>query len=371
MQYPVSNIPTITPDDEFTEVKECDYKGEHYSVRNNGAILRHAREGKPSRKDDNVWTFGKKDEKSGYMIFCGARVHIVVATAFYGEHDSTKLVVDHIDTNRCNNRPDNLRWLTRLENALNNPATLKKITYLCGGDIQKFLDDPSCLRDTTGTNQDVMWMRTVSAEEAHNAFEKIMSWAAKSDDGIPTSGGMMGEWIYQPKREKTQYDPWGNPLNAERPSMPKIEIPEVQYVVFKSVTGEEYKYVISDSLTPSALQGNWRTPTEFLCCPQIVSETPLEDYFANLRVGKTYLKTQWGESIIEDFAISEDKKHLWVLAKQEGEMKPWAITEIVIYENHFLHLSRHTFFSEVGGHKYFTLEQGKEWTGEDCIDDYC
>ena len=60
----MSDIPSITPDDDFKETKECDYKGEHYSVRDNGAIMRHAREGKPIRKDDNVWTFGKKDEKT-------------------------------------------------------------------------------------------------------------------------------------------------------------------------------------------------------------------------------------------------------------------------------------------------------------------
>ena len=39
----MSDIPTITPDDDYSEVKECDYKDEHYSVRNNGAIMRHAR----------------------------------------------------------------------------------------------------------------------------------------------------------------------------------------------------------------------------------------------------------------------------------------------------------------------------------------
>jgi len=358
--------------DIFDEIRECDYKGEHYSVRDNGAIMRHAREGKPVRKDDNNWSFGTKDEKTGYMIFCGARVHIVVATAFHGEHNSKVYIVDHKDTNRCNNRVENLHWLTRLENALSNPATLKKITYLCGGDIQKFLDDPSCLRDITGTNQDVMWMRTVSAEEARNAFEKIMSWAVRSEEETSSKGGKLGEWLYQPKQERTQYDPLGNPLNnVERQSMQKSEIQEDPYVVFKSVTGKEYKYIISDSITPNALQGNWRTPTEFLCCPQLVSDTPLEDYFSNLSIGKTYLKTDWGESIVEDFAISEDKKHLWVLAKKEDEIKPWAITEIVMYDNHFLHLSRHTFFTEIGGHKYFTLEQGKEWDGEDCIDDYC
>ncbi|WP_294143305.1 HNH endonuclease signature motif containing protein [uncultured Sanguibacteroides sp.] len=32
-------------------------------------------------------------------------------------------VVDHIDTNRQNNRIENLRWLTKLENVLLNPIS--------------------------------------------------------------------------------------------------------------------------------------------------------------------------------------------------------------------------------------------------------
>lgn len=152
--------------DIYTEVKDCTYKDEHYSVRDNGAVFRHAKDGHKPRKLDEQWLFGTKNEKTGYMTIGGHRVHIIVATAFHGSHDSKRDIVDHIDTNRCNNRPENLRWLTRLENALNNPATRKKIEYLCGGDIQKFIDNPSCLRDLTGTNQDVMWMRTVTQEEA-------------------------------------------------------------------------------------------------------------------------------------------------------------------------------------------------------------
>lgn len=61
------------------------------------------------RKLDNVWNFGEKNEKTGYTTAGTARVHIIVATAFHGENDSKKLVVDHIDTNRCNNRAENLR----------------------------------------------------------------------------------------------------------------------------------------------------------------------------------------------------------------------------------------------------------------------
>lgn len=39
---------------DFKETKTCTYKGECYSVRDNGAVLRHAREGKRKRKYDDV-----------------------------------------------------------------------------------------------------------------------------------------------------------------------------------------------------------------------------------------------------------------------------------------------------------------------------
>ena len=37
---------------DFNEVRECDFKGEHYSVRDNGAVYRHARFNKRKRKYD-------------------------------------------------------------------------------------------------------------------------------------------------------------------------------------------------------------------------------------------------------------------------------------------------------------------------------
>lgn len=157
----------------YTEERTCIYKNEDYSVRDNGAVFRHAKDKSKPRKYDEFWTFGNKN-KQGYMCIGEHRVHIIVATAFYGENDSKIYVVDHIDTNRCNNRVENLCWLTRFENALNNPVPLKKITYLCGGDIQKFLNNPSYLRDIAGNNQGVSWMRTVSSDEAHAAYKKIM-----------------------------------------------------------------------------------------------------------------------------------------------------------------------------------------------------
>lgn len=68
--------------DIYTEVKDCTYKDEHYSVRDNGAVFRHAKNGHKPRKLDEQWLFGTKNEKTGYMTIGGHRVHIIVATAF-------------------------------------------------------------------------------------------------------------------------------------------------------------------------------------------------------------------------------------------------------------------------------------------------
>ena len=43
----------------FEKERECFYKDEHYSVRDNGAVLRHARASKRQRKYDDLWTFWK------------------------------------------------------------------------------------------------------------------------------------------------------------------------------------------------------------------------------------------------------------------------------------------------------------------------
>ncbi|MDH3609614.1 MAG: hypothetical protein OEQ24_10290 [Gammaproteobacteria bacterium] len=52
----------------FTEEKECDFKGEHYSVRNNGAVFRHQRIGKRLRPNDCKWTFGKENSSNPYLM---------------------------------------------------------------------------------------------------------------------------------------------------------------------------------------------------------------------------------------------------------------------------------------------------------------
>ena len=53
--------------DTYTLDLECNYKGERYSVRDNGAVLKHPRIDKKPRPTDNHWTFGKPNKRTGYM----------------------------------------------------------------------------------------------------------------------------------------------------------------------------------------------------------------------------------------------------------------------------------------------------------------
>lgn len=329
------NIDSIL--NEFTETRDCFYKGEHYSVRDNGAVFRRTKNPQKNRKYDERWSFGTKKNKTGYMFIGDHRVHIIVATAFLGSHDSKKDVVDHIDTNRCNNRVENLRWMTRLENALNNPVTRKRIEFLCGGDIQKFIDDPSCIRDPSGTNKDLMWMRTVTKEEAQASYQRVMEWSQKPSS--TSSNGSMGEWIYAPIKQP-------NFIDAAKENDP-----------------------LRESLTSNALQRNWSTPTEFPLCPSEWNDDPLLSYMNNLRIGAVITKNQHAIHTVDEFTLYKENKLLVRTHTGEGQ-KRFSLLTISFEEDKFVHEGS-TYFEERGSVKAFTLAQGMEWIGGDGIDDYC
>lgn len=333
--------------DDYTVEKQCKYKNEHYSVRDNGALLRLPPDGKSCRKLDNQWTFGRKDEKTGYMYIGSHRVHIIVATAFAGEHDSTKFIVDHIDTNRCNNRPENLRWLTRLENALLNPATLKKIIYLCGS-VEAFIKDPTCLRIAAGENQDIAWMRTVSKEEAQSSYKRICDWSNNysktphiSHNANQGNDNKSKDWVFTPSPH--QYV-------ADTPEVffTKAEFPE------------------------SAIQKNWKTPTRFPCCPTEDSHISLYDYQHNAHPGSLFSENAYCRHRVVESAIVDNGTALAIRTQDENEhaLKRHSVTVVILSGGQFIHECS-TFFSEIGAQKEMIVRQGMEWNGPDCIDDYC
>ena len=325
---------------DYKEIKECIYKNEHYSVRDNGAIMRHKREGKKVRQLDEIWTFGKLGDKH-YLYLAGVAVHRIVATAFYGHHDAG-FVVDHIDTNRCNNRAENLRWFTRLENALNNPITRKKIILKCGS-IENFLANPSLLSEND-ISQDLSWMRIVTNVEAQVSKERLLAWA--ESDNIPV-GNSIGEWIFNEKEQQILIN---------------IQQDDQQLVQAKSPL--------------TAWQKKWKVPANFVCCPSNISDKPIEDYFNRLIIGEVYNYTLYYgydtptiQTIVDKAYIDNDNTII-VISHSTNNVKPFALSKIYFLDGKFIHESIGTFFEENGVRKQFTLIQGLEWMGGDSIDNY-
>ena len=348
----------------FGQEMVCEYKGRRYYVRDNGAVYRQCKEDGVRRKWDEEWTFGKFDSNTGYMLIGQERVHRIVCTAYHGEPVGDRNVVDHIDTNRCNNRPENLRWVTKLENTLLNPITRAKVELICGS-VEAFLENPSLLYGHESENPNFTWMRFVTKEEGLRSLKRWKEWAAKPKEERKPKGEGVGEWIYDedkpaPKPSNRPY--YAGPYNSWEEHKAAVEEMNKRQ--------QELDYGLKDSLTQGAKQLDWKTPTEFPQIPTEITATPLQDYLARLPKGAIYTRNRWGESPVYDAALSEDGSHLAVVTEISG-VTHYALSEVTFENGFFIHKSIRTFFTEEGAQKYFTESLGREWTGGDVFEDYC
>ncbi|MBZ9730895.1 HNH endonuclease [Salegentibacter sp. JZCK2] len=312
--------------------RSCEYRGEIYFVRNNGAVYRSRKTNNRKRPLDEKWTFGKLDNKKGYLNISSETVHRIVATAFHGPQQSEKHIVDHIDTNKQNNRPENLRWITRLDNILLNPITLSRIIYKYGS-IDNFLSDPS--KPLNGSlDQNFSWMRTITKEESENAKNNLLNWAK---EGTISTGGILGEWIYSNLNQKKDDDSEQN--------------------------------LLIQSITSNAFQKNWKIQSEFPNCPISTNENSLNIYKERLIKGSVFSSNKYGESFVESVGINETTDELLILTSINNQKK-FALAKVYIDGYNFIHESNGTFFTLAGGQKQFNIALGKEWYGEDSIDDY-
>jgi len=377
--------------DDYKEVKDCTYKDVHYSARDNGAIMRHLRKGMRKRKLDEVWSFGTPNAVTGYMDFCGERVHRIVATAFLGEAPSSQHVVDHIDTNRHNNRPDNLRWLTKLENILCNEITRKKVELICGS-VEAFLNDPTLLFGYETEDKNFSWMKNVTPEEAKNCLDNWKHWAktAAPNPNYKKEEHHVGDWIFDKpinvnyNRQKNTAPLFVDNVEAENKKIDAttsentesntIDTEEWLTKMFGKKGGikEEPEYDgLYDSLTPSAKQRYWRTPTEFPCCPAEVTDKSLEVYKDNLKEGELFSSNSYDKYYVIDKAIIPDKNDLIVLCtNNEGEQVfgAYALCSVKIEKGKLVHMSIRRYGSKDVATHFFNLIIGKEeWTEDDLI----
>ncbi|MFO8794461.1 HNH endonuclease signature motif containing protein [Legionella pneumophila serogroup 1] len=358
---------------DFVRETECFFEEERYSVRDNGAVFRHARIGKRVHPNDNYWTFGKTNSSNPYLHLSDVRIHRIVATAFHGEPPNPQYVVDHMDTNCRNNRPENLRWVTRLENALMNPVTRKKIEFSCGS-IEAFLANPSML-NKYDVERNFEWMRTVTREEAQNCKERMAIWAESNKN---PRGGVWTEQIYTPikKREadsheskfETILEPTQN--RASFTSDNKVfSKPSLDEWVHAKMLIRESELVMG--LTKKCAQYKWRVPSYFPCCPEKIEANPIEQYFQNLNVGAIFsYNDSYPASTIMEFIKADDNSSILVMCKREGT-KPYSVAKITFENDLFIHSNLGSFFGIDGAKKTICLELGLEWTGGDTFDDYC
>lgn len=324
--------------DEFTQEKTCIYNEEIYSVRDNGAILRHSKENAKKRQLDDKWTFGTINKQNGYLHIGGVRIHRIVATAFHGAAPSKDHIVDHKNTNKQDNRPENLRWITKLENIILNPITCKRIMCLTGKPIDYVLQHIEILHNYHLPSE-IAWMRTVTKQESQNCYENLIHWA--QEDSVPSTEKRetIGEWIYQKRFF--------------------ADINQDNHLVY--------------TLTENAVHDKRRMklPSKYPCCPSGKHKHTLQEYYRNLKKGASFFETAYARSLIEEAVIYNDKIIVRTKSAYEDTIKPYHVSTITLVNNIFVHELYRSCFHENSSQKYFTILQDKEWQGGIVLDDYC
>ncbi|MBQ8311508.1 MAG: HNH endonuclease, partial [Clostridia bacterium] len=248
-------------------------------------------------------------------------VHRIVATAFLGDAPTKNHIVYHIDSNKKNNKPYNLRWVTKLENAVLNPNSRKRIEYQINAKIYEFLKEPFKYMAFL-ENPRFNWLSRITEEEGLACLETVR----------------------EIERSKA--------------------IQEFQLQKLLQVENG-----LIDSLTPLAKQRNWKTPTRFPCCPEKVEREAINCYLKNLSGGTVFSANQYGESLIVKCTLVDNC--IYLITTMASGPKGWAVAKITFENGYYLHESLGSFFTDEGAEKRFTLAQGLEWTGGDTFDDYC
>lgn len=210
--------------------------------------------------------------------------------------------------------------------------------YLTGKPIDYVLQHIEILHDLNNLPPDINWMRTVTAQESKNCYENLLHWA--EEDTVPATEkrGKIGEWIYQRR--------------------------------FFAECNKDFHLVYTKTENAVHDKNHMKLPSEYPCCPSGEHEHTLEEYLENLKPDALFFETKYSHSLVAEAAIHEDK--LIVRTESAVEtIKPYHVMVITLVNNTFVHELYKSCFQEDSSQKYFTILQGKEWTGGDVFDDYC
>ncbi len=199
---------------------------------------------------------------------------------------------------------------------------------------------------------DICLIVLVNQKESDSCLENLTKWANQNSSKNISAGGSLGEWVYRTRKNIFRY-----------------EYPEG----FEKSDGTKPDIIMS--LSPNAAQDKtkWRIPTEFPCCPAELTETPLQDYFENLKQGKIFCRNKQYSSSVLEAALYKDNIIVKTKNREINAIKPWSLCTITFENNLFVHKVYMTCFEKECADKFFLVLQGreKEWTGGIVFDELC
>lgn len=288
--------------DDYEEEVECHYRGEKYIVRDNGAIKRLPKHSYQKRKIDNVFLFGTSIDAKGYLLFGPEKAHRIVATAFCNKY-SPDMVVDHIDTNRRNNRTSNLRWVTKEENN-RNPITKRRLEKRFGMSYEELSKHPEKLK-MDNKPIDTSYMHPISSKE-ERANKEIKN---------------------------------GSKINDDSPALLQDLLFLDEFVNSDHIVHDEHGGIVSDELN-SYYQDNIKYPGKFVSIPKN-ENVFLKDYTNSINVGDIfYVKESKSEELIYRvfFKRMDRYGNLFVFSCSNSKRQTYLLTKIIKdEEGFFLH----------------------------------
>jgi len=123
---------------------------------------------------------------------------------------------------------------------------------------------------------------------------------------------------------------------------------------------------MTQSLTPIAIQRNWKTPTEFPACPAEIDEETLFNYAQRLSFGAVFSTNRYGSATV---VVADEGKGLGVLCNMgAGAVKEWTVSKVTIEDDKICHENAGSFFTLQGAMKRYCEIIGVSL--DDSIDDY-